>query len=508
MTPTTLVQIANCCFIAIAAIIMSASAACAESNPAADAPSSATAAAEVAASTELTMIQAIDRALSHNFALLAGAQDVLIATADVAIARSDLLPHVDASLRGSEIDSDRAVAAIGQAPEYQSFASVSLRQKLYSDKALSAFQVQRMLEASRVKDQEARVLDTILATSVSYLDLLRAEALLEVDRKNLTVTESNFQRASSRLELGVGTRSEIYRWETARANAQASVVTAQATANQARIVLNRTMNEPLGNQYATETPSLDAAYFMVSSPQIRAELQRPGSRVLLRQYFLDETLHGAPEIKAMQQRLDAQSRRLTTTKRAFYLPDFSAQASLDQELGRGGDGTEQIDFSKFFPGALGGVSDKTNWVIGVEARLPLYQGGARNAERDRAQAQLDQEQLHYDELVLNLQSGVLQQTLSTEARFDRIGYSNTAATAGHSNLELVTDAYERGVMTVTDLVDAQFSAFNADQNAANAVYDFLIDYLRLQRYTGRFDIVATDSERAQMKERLRSALAR
>ena len=471
-------------------------------------PPNTTTGAEIAASTELTMIEAIDRALSHNFALLAGAQDVLIGAADVGIARSDLLPHVDAGLRGSRIDSDRAVAAFGQEPEYQSFASLSLTQKIYSDKANSAYQVQKFLEAARVKDQEARVLDTILATAVAYLNLLRAEALLEVDRKNLKVTESNYQRATSRLELGVGTRSEIYRWETARANAQGNVVTADATAKQARIELNRTMNEPLGNQYSTETPSLDAAYFMVSSPEIRSELQRPGSRVLLRKYFVDETLRGAPEIKAMQQQLDAEDRRLTTAKRAFYVPDFSAQASLDQELGRGGDGTEQVDFSKLFPGAIGGVTDKTNWAVGVQARLPLYQGGGRSAERDRAQAELDQQQLHYDELVMNLQSGVLQQTLSTEARFDRIGYSNTAAEAGHNNLELVTEAYERGVMTVTDLVDAQASAFNADQDAANAVYDFLIDYLRLQRYTGEFDIVATDAEREQMKERLRLALAR
>ncbi len=432
----------------------------------------------------------------------------MIGTTDVAVARSELLPHVEAGLRGNEIDSDRATVAVGQAPQYQSFASLALTQTLYSDKVNSSYQVQRLLQAARVTDQEARVLDTILATAVAYLDLLRAEALLEVDRKNLTVTESNYQRASSRLELGVGTRSEIYRWETARANAQASVVTAQATANQARIVLNRTMNEPLGSQYSTETPSLDAAYFMVSSPDIRAELRRPGSRVLLRAYFVDETLHGAPEIKSMQKRLAAQDRRLTTTKRAFYLPDFSAQASVDQELGRGGDGTQQFDFSKLFPGAPGGITDKTNWAIGVEARLPLYQGGARSAERDRAQAQFDQEQLRYDDLLLNLQSGVLQQTLATEARFDRIGYSNTAATAGHNNLELVTEAYERGVMTVTDLVDAQFSAFNADQEAANAVYDFLIDYLRLQRYTGQFDIVATDAQRTEMKQRLRDALTR
>jgi len=471
-------------------------------------PTSSAADAAVAASTPLTLIQAIDRALQHNFALLAGAQDVLIGAADVGVARSELLPRLDVSVHGSQIDNDRAVAAIGQAPEYQSFGSLTLRQRLYSDKALSAYQVQRLLQVSRVQDQEARVLDTILATAVAYLDLLRAEALLEVDRKNLNVTEANYQRAASRLELGVGTRSEIYRWETARANAHSNVVSAQARARQARITLNRTMNEPLGSQYATETPSLDAAYFMVSAPEIRAELQRPESRALLRAYFVDETLRGAPEIKAMQQRLDAQDRRLTTAKRAFYTPELSAQAGVDHELGRGGEGTEQIDFSTLFPGAPGGVTDKTNWVVGVEARLPLYQGGARTAERDRAQAEFDQEQLRYDDLVLSLQSGVLQQTLTAEARFDRIAFSNTAATAGHNNLELVTEAYERGVMTVTDLVDAQFSAFNADQEAANAVYDFLIDYLRLQRYTGTFDIVATDGQRAEMKERLREALAR
>ena len=471
------------------------------------APADVAADATVSASGELTMIEAIDRALKQNYHLLAEAQNVVIGRADVGIARSDLLPHVDSALRGNRIDSDRAKAAVGQMPEYQSFASLALHQSVYSDKVWSAYQVQGMLQVAREQDQGARVLDTILATAVAYLDLLRAEALLEVDRKNLKVTEANYQRATARVELGVGTRSEIYRWETARANAKGSVVGAEATALQARIALNRTMNEPLGNQYTTETPSIEESYFMVSSPAIRAELAKPGSRALLRKYFLDETLAGAPEIKAMQKRIDAQNREVTTTERAFYLPEFSAQAGVDQELGRGGAGTEQVDFSKLFPGALGGITDKTNWALGVEARLPLYQGGARTAERDRAQAQLDQQQLQYDDLIVGLQSGVLQQTLSTEARFDQIAYTRTAAEAGRNNLELVTEAYERGVMTVTDLVDAQFSAFNADQDAANAVYDFLIDYLRLQRYTGHFDIVATPQERADMQERLRQALS-
>lgn len=491
----------------LAIAVLSATAYAAEPGPPPNAPPDTAADATVSASGELTLLEAIARALSHNFVLLAGAQDVLISTADVGIARAGLLPQVDMSVRGSRIDSDRAVAGIGRSPEYQSFAGASLRQTLYSDKKLALYQIQRMLEASRKFEQEGRVLDTVLATAAAYLNLLRAEALLGVDRQNLNVTESNYQRAEARLALGVGTRSELYRWETARANANGNVVAAEATANQARITLNRTMNEPLGNQYKTETPSLDAPYFMVSSPEIRAELARPEGRSLLRRYFLDETVLGAPELAAMKEQLDAQNRRLETAKRAFYLPEFEARAGVDQELKRSGDGTEQVDFSQFFPGALGGVTNNTDWSVGVEAHLPLYQGGGRSAARDRAQAELAQQQLLYDDLLIRLQAGVLQQSLSAEARFDQIGYTRTAATAGHNNLVLVTEAYERGVMTVTDLVDAQFAAFNADQNAANAVYDFLIDYLKLQRYTGHFDITATDAERAAMQERLRAALA-
>jgi outer membrane protein len=494
--------------VATVALIATVDAAAA-TPPAVGAPTpSESADTAVAASEELTLIQAIARALQQNFALLASAQDIAIGAANVGIARADLLPQVDLSVHGSRIDSDRADAGVGRAPEYQSVASASLRQTIFSDRKRAVYDVQRILETARRLDQDARVLDTVLITAVAYLDLLRAEALLEVGRKNLNVSEANYQRAETRLDLGVGTRSELYRWETARANSNGNVVAAEATARQARIALNRAMSEPLGNQYATETPSLDASYFLVSAPEIRAELARPESRALLRRYFLDETMRDAPELKALRQQIDAQDRRLEAARRAFYLPEFEARAGVDRELERGGAGQEQIDFSELFPGALGGVTDETDWLVAVEARFPLYQGGARTATRDRAQAELDKQQLRYDELLVELQAGVLQQALAAEARFDQIGYTHIAAIAGQNNLVLVTEAYERGVMTVTDLVDAQFSAFNADQNAANAVYDFLIDYLRLQRFTGHFDITATAEERAAMKDRLRATLTR
>ena len=350
---------------------------------------------------------------------------------------------------------------------------------------MAAYQIQRMLEAARVKDQEARVLDTILATAVAYLDLLRAEALLEVDRKNLTVTESNLQRATSRLELGVGTRSEIYRWETARANAQASVVTSEATAKQARITLNRTMNEPLGSQYATETPSLDAAYFMVSSPEIRAELRTPRlARAVAQDTSSTKRCTAHPKSKRCNN---------GSTRRTGNSPPGNARstcrncprkpASIRNSAAAATAPSKSISRNCFRVHRAASPTKPTGSSVSRPACRFIKAAHARPSEIARKRNSIRSSCVTTSSWSI-CKPACCSRCLSTEARFDRIGYSNTAATAGHNNLELVTEAYGRGVMTVTDLVDAQFSAFNADQNAANAVYDFLIDYLRLQRFTG------------------------
>ena len=55
-----------------------------------------------------------------------------------------------------------------------------------------------------------------------------------------------------------------------------------------------------------------------------------------------------------------------------------------------------------------------------------------------------------------------------------------AAEAANRNLELVTDAYQRGTFDIVRVIDAQNQAVTNDLAAANAVYDYLIDVLRTE----------------------------
>ncbi|UCC85495.1 MAG: TolC family protein [Gemmatimonadota bacterium] len=83
-----------------------------------------------------------------------------------------------------------------------------------------------------------------------------------------------------------------------------------------------------------------------------------------------------------------------------------------------------------------------------------------------------------------------------------IGLSRDAADAARNNFELVQDSYSRGAASIIDLLDAQNTALIAELRAANAIYDFLIQLMNVERAAGRFDFFTSAEERDAFFDRL------
>ena len=60
---------------------------------------------------------------------------------------------------------------------------------------------------------------------------------------------------------------------------------------------------------------------------------------------------------------------------------------------------------------------------------------------------------------------------------------------------MVTDAYSRGVVSITDLIDAQDTALSADLAVADAKYTFLTDFVAVLRAMSEFDILLEPTSR-------------
>ena len=77
-----------------------------------------------------------------------------------------------------------------------------------------------------------------------------------------------------------------------------------------------------------------------------------------------------------------------------------------------------------------------------------------------------------------------------------IALSTEAATAARENYSSVTEAYSRGLVTVTELIDAQDAALSSDLAQADAKYTFLIDFVAVLRASGSFDLLLDPASRS------------
>ncbi len=134
--------------------------------------------------------------------------------------------------------------------------------------------------------------------------------------------------------------------------------------------------------------------------------------------------------------------------------------------------------------------------------MPLFSGGGRRATLKRTREELSQLQYERDNTANRIEGRVLSAIHLVRASYPSIRLSNDAADAARRNLTLVTDSYVRGIKSIIDLIDAQNQALVANQQAANAVYDFLIDLMSIQRSSGRFFLFAPEEERDAWMDRL------
>lgn len=199
----------------------------------------------------------------------------------------------------------------------------------------------------------------------------------------------------------------------------------------------------------------------------------------------------SPEVRELEAAISAQKRGTTQAQRAFWSPTVSLFGDLTENFARNGEGAD-------YPADR----DDTDWSAGVQVSLPLYSGGKKSAALKRSREKLSQLQYERDAMASRIEEQILNGVHRVRASYPGIRLSNDAADAARRNLILVTDAYVRGIKSIIDLIDAQNQSLVADQQAANAIYDFLIDIMTVQRRTGSFFLFSPLKEREGWMERL------
>jgi outer membrane protein TolC len=442
----------------------------------------------------LNIDQALILALENNASLAIETASVEAMKQQRNKSATPLLPQLNGNGMYSRIDDERARASMGTQPREKTTLGFQATQIIYNDPVLTGYRVYERYYKGSLFQQESTRLDTLLNAATAYISLLQAQTLSRVQRENLKLTLSNLELAQVRHNVGTAGPEEVYRWQAQSVQDKASYLSALSSTEQARIALNRVLGYPLDTQWAAKDISNEDSLFLKSADHIGLFLKNEKQKDAFDEYIVNLSLKNAPELQAIDKQIEARKLMLNQAKRRFILPEFGASFDFDHTL------------DQEFSGQTPETEHDDAWMLGVQATLPLFEGGGRIYTVSEQAAELEKLIQTRRDIAQQLEQRTRSILASLESTQPSMLLQQEAADYSDKNYSVVKDKYARGVISILDLLDAQNQAFIAHQNAAIARYSFLIDIYQLQRTIGWFEAEHTPQQRQTWFNQIENAI--
>lgn len=452
----------------------------------------------------LTLIGAVELARKFNLDYLSEQMRIKSGNEDVSIARSNLLPQINATFTGSLIDKYRAENSSGQASEKTISGSLTLDQLIYDVDAWANYDINILNQELRKYQLQQSELDLIKETSVSYFEVLLASTLEKINKNNLNLSNSNMEIARYRVNVGSANLTEIYRWESEIANSVKDVIQANANKNLAEINLNRLLDLPAEENIDLDEGSMDDLISIVAHDQMIKFYNNKWDFKIFRNFMVEESFLHSPELQILDKAIEIQERISTASVTQFFLPTIGLRGQLSSTFYRGGAGSEFEPVT--IPGIgslqIGAPPKDFSWNVGLSLSLPLFEGAGRFAEIEQSSIELKKLRYQRESLMTQLEQSVRSSLHLSGASYAGMIQAQKSAEAAMKNLDIVINMYSQGFASITELLDAQNAALQSKLLATSSKFDFLIDMMNVQRSIGQFIFMYDSKQKEEFFNRL------
>lgn len=390
----------------------------------------------------LTLDDAIQRGLRQNLAPLVAEDASQQARAQRLEALSALLPTVNAS--AGEVRQKLNLAAFGLSlpglnPIVGPFnvfqASAAANLPLVDLSALQSARAARGLEGAASDNVKATRDLVVLAVANQYLLSVADTARVAAAQAELATAQSALQQAQDMLGAGTVDRLAAVRAQVQRDRQQQQLTAAENTLAKQRLQLARAIGLP---------PSQT---FTLSSIQPYAELAPPSPEQAVAQALATRADYRASQAVVRSAQL------LVASAQDQHLPTVALNGNygtIGHEIG----------------------SNHPIFEVGATVELPVYTGGAVRAERLQAEAQLHDAQNRSADLKSAIEVQVRSALLDLQNNRDQVGVARDAQTLAQQELTLAQDRFRAGVADNLEVVQAQQSVADADENYIASLYGY------------------------------------
>jgi outer membrane protein TolC len=326
-------------------------------------------------------------------------------------------------------------------------ARATIQQSVFDFSSIKKYQSSKVTVSATKADADTtrnQVSDTVAR---AYLACLRADAKLETERANVELSDALLKLAERQKTAGTGTGIEVTRAQVQLANDRQQLIVAVNDRRKAVLQLQRAMGLDLAARIEFTDKLL---YKPVDVGSMAAALEKARSE--------------RAELKAQAKREEVARLNYGSVK-AERLPSISAfgnYGSIGQEI-------------------IGAIPTRT---YGISLKVPVFDGGRRDARRAEGLSQLRQEQIRTRDAKQQVDLEVRLALDSIASAASQVETAQEGLGLAENELAQARRRYEGGVANSIEVTDAQTRLDRARDNRIAALYNYNLARLDLATATG------------------------
>lgn len=332
---------------------------------------------------------------------------------------------------------------------------LQLQQPIFTGLQLenSAKAAERNAEAS-VYDSKADKSNLEVQIATAYWSFYNALQAKEFMQENLDRTNSHYTQAQDMMNQGMLTQSDVLSAKVQVSNSQLMLLNAENNVRLAAVALNNVLGVPLTTEYTiSSTPQAGDT----TMPQLGNSLQL--------------ALDKRSELQSLNLKYQAADAAVAAAWGA-YLPQIAIV----------GDYYYQRPNQRIQPPI---DAFKNTWDAGLQISLPIWNWGQTEAKVDEARAQREQAELAEKQTADAVYLDVTQSYLNFKQAKDKIAVAQTAVNDADESYRISDQKFKVGLVTNTDLMDAEVALLQAKLNYSQALTDLEIARVNLEKATGQ-----------------------
>jgi outer membrane protein len=414
---------------------------------------------------ELTLKESLEIGLKNSKDLKISYSKVISADAQITSASSQLLPQLGFSasyMRLSNVPPFEVSLPIFSQPIVVSQTildnynlKATLQQPLFTGFRLTSLRsVARSNYEAVNLDYQKDMNETAFKIQNAFWNYYKAQLNDSVLIENLNQIKQHLDDTKNFLANGQATRNDYLKLEVQYSSTQLQKIEADNSLDIARMSFNQAINLPLEDQtqIKVDEPEIKVIDYKIEDLQNKAKTERN-------------------ELKALEYRVEASSENLRASNSAWFPSIYLV-----------GDYYYNKPNSRIQPAV---DEFKDTWDLGVTLSWTIWNWGYTSSQASIAEQNKVQTETSLSQLKDAVEIEVYQNYLTFKRAFDKVNVSRLGVEQSNENYRITKEKYNTQTASSTDLIDSETSLLQAETNYNNALVDYEIAKIRLEKSTGK-----------------------